>query len=641
MRLTWPARTLVAAAALVLCAAAPHPRPDPDAIREVRRAAQGGRFASGRAIGHYLVARQRAVAGDLVAAAEELRLAVAYDDTSAELRAAHAEALALTGRLEAAEAQARKALELDGEGRAATAAHLLLARIHAARREAGPALAELDAAMAVEAGRAAAGEAGDPEPWRVAAEQLLQAGDAEGALRVLDDGVARVGADGAGHREVGRALLERRDLPRAERALRQAVARSRADGEAWRLLAAVHEALHRPQEAREDLLALLRYDPDDPDAQLSLGRLALLEDDEAGAREWFDRHLAGPEAGWEAHLRVAFEWLQAHHADLALAVARQGLALPGAGPRLRLAEGLALQALRRWEESAAVLGEVPVAAGDAWFSARAAQAHAWSRAGRHAEALKALEPALAARPGDPGLVVARAEALARAGRGAEGVAQLEAVVAERERLGDAAALLELYPALADALIRAGRPDQAIAVLQRGLAAHPRDEGLLYALGSTYERAGRIEEAVAQMRALLTLAPDHAEALNFVGFTWAEQGVRLDEAEELVRRAMRLSPHSGHMIDSLGWIRFKKGDLRQAVELLEQADRILGPDPSVLDHLGDAYRAAARPAEAQAAWRRALRSVGEEPPAEQVAIRAALERKLKEAGASGERRPVAR
>jgi Flp pilus assembly protein TadD len=96
-----------------------------------------------------------------------------------------------------------------------------------------------------------------------------------------------------------------------------------------------------------------------------------------------------------------------------------------------------------------------------------------------------------------------------------------------------------------------------------------------------------------------------------------------------------------MVDSLGWIRFKKGDLRQAVDLLEQADRLSGPDPSVLDHLGDAYRAAARPADAQAAWRRALKSVGDESPAEQVTLRASLERKLKELGAAQERRPVAR
>ncbi|HET8732346.1 MAG TPA: tetratricopeptide repeat protein, partial [Anaeromyxobacteraceae bacterium] len=258
-----------------------------------------------------------------------------------------------------------------------------------------------------------------------------------------------------------------------------------------------------------------------------------------------------------------------------------------------------------------------------------------------AEALAALEPALAARPGEPRLVEARAEALARAGRAPEAVAALQAVVAERERLRDEAALRELWPALAEALIAAGQAGRAVEVLQQAVAAHPRDAALLYALGAAYERAGRGEEAVGQMRALLALEPEHAEALNFLGYTWAEQGVRLEEAEAMVRRALRLAPRSGHMVDSLGWIRLKRGDARQAVELLEQADRLMGPDPSVLDHLGEAYRAAGRPVDALAAWRRALRGVGEEPPAEQVAIRAALERKVKELGAAQERRPVAR
>lgn len=647
MRSAWPVRLLLLAAAPAALLLAPasaraaRPRADADAMREVRHAAPPGRYASGRAMGHYLAARLKAAAGDAVAAAEELRLAVAYDDASAELRAAHAEALAMTGRLEAAEAEARRALELDGEGRAATAAHVLLARLHAARREPALALQALDAAMAVEARRAAAGEAGDPEPWRLAAEQLLQAGDADGALRVLDDAVARIGRDGVGYREVGRALLERRDLPRAERALRLATERSRADAEAWRLLADVHEALGRPREARDDLLALLHLEPDDPDALLGLGRLALLEDDVPAAREWFARHLSAPGAGWESWLRVASEWLDAHHPEEAIAAARQGAALPGAGARLGLAEGLALQAMRRWDESAAPLEAVPVAAGDAWFVARAALAHARSRAGRHAEALAALEPALAARPGEPRLVAARAEALSRAGRAGEAVAALQAVVAERERLRDEAALRELWPALAEALISAGQAGRAVEVLQGAVAARPRDPALLYALGAAYERAGRGEEAVGQMRALLALEPDHAEALNFLGYTWAEQGVRLEEAEAMVRRALKRAPRSGHMVDSLGWIRLKRGDARQAVELLEQADRLMGPDPSVLDHLGEAYRAAGRPADALAAWRRALKSVGEEPPAEQVAIRAALERKLKELGAAQERRPVAR
>jgi hypothetical protein len=73
-----------------------------------------------------------------------------------------------------------------------------------------------------------------------------------------------------------------------------------------------------------------------------------------------------------------------------------------------------------------------------------------------------------------------------------------------------------------------------------------------------------------------------------------------------------------------------------VELHEQADRLAGPDATILEHLGDAYRAAARPAEAARAYRRALASVAEEPPAEQSRHRAALERKLREVTSSAER-----
>jgi tetratricopeptide (TPR) repeat protein len=590
---------------------------------------------------HYLVARGLQDAGDSARAAEELRLAVVYDDASAELRSAYAEALAMAGRLEQAEAEARRSLQLDGEGRPATAAHVLLARVRAARQDRPGALKELEGAMAVEAARAKDGEAADPEPWRLAAEQILEAGDADGALRLLDDAVARIGTDGVGYRELGRALLERRDAVRAERALRQAVERSRVDEESWKLLSDAHLALHRPTEARDDLLAVLRLDPDDGDAQLGLGRLALRQDDLATAREWFGRHLAGARPGQEAHLRVAFEWLEARRPDEALELARQGLALPAPGPRLRLVEGLALLELRRWDEAAAALAQVPNSAGDAWFSARSALAQALSHGGRHAEAIAALAPGLAARPGDPRLMAVRTLVLVRAGRGAEAVEDLRALVERREKAGDVPALEELYPALADALVHLGRPGEAVAALARAVEARPRDEALLYALGSAYERAGRADEAVAQMRALLALAPENAEALNFVGYLLAEQGQRLEEAEELVRRAMALSPRSGHMVDSLGYIRLRRGDARQAVELLEEADRLLGPDPSVLEHLGDAYRAAARPADAAAAWRRGLRSVGDEPPAEQVAIRATLERKLEDLRAAGERRPVAR
>jgi Flp pilus assembly protein TadD len=97
----------------------------------------------------------------------------------------------------------------------------------------------------------------------------------------------------------------------------------------------------------------------------------------------------------------------------------------------------------------------------------------------------------------------------------------------------------------------------------------------------------------------------------------------------VRRALELKPRSGHVLDSLGWVLFRRGDHRRAVEVLEQADSLAGPDTTILEHLGDAYRALSRLGDAAQAYRRALSSVGDELPTEQGRRRAALERKLRE------------
>jgi tetratricopeptide (TPR) repeat protein len=519
-------------------------------------------------------------------------------------------------------------------------AHLLLGRILVARRQLQPALAELHASMAIEAARASGGERAEPEAWRLAALLQMEQGDLDAAAATLEEAVATVGSDGGGFLELGRALLERKEMARAERPLRRAIELDRGDLEGWRLLAQVDEGLRKRAEARVDWTALLRLDPENADALLGLGRLALVDDDPVAAEEWFRRHLRVASEGPEPRLRIAVEWLEARRPEQALRQAREGLVASPSEPRLQLVAGLALQELRRWKESAEVLAEVSPGAGELWFSARATMAYALSRAGLHDEALTALAPPLAARPGEPRLVTLRAGVLLRTGRAGEAVDLLADLRADRLRLDDQAALLEIELALADALVRSGRADDAVAGLRRAVEARPSEPALRYALGTALESAGRSDQAVEQMRALLTIDPENVEALNFIGYQYAEQGVRLDEAEALLRRALQAAPRSGHIVDSLGWLMLRKGDPRSAIELLEQASRLMGPDPSVLEHLGDAYRAAGRTGDATAAYRRALGSFGDEPPAEQLRLRASLERKLSSLAAPAIR-PVAR
>ncbi len=619
---------LAVLAASAAGAAAQSRHVDADAMGEVHRDA-GERFASARAISHYLDARRHLRTGNATKALEHLRLAVTYDEESPELRVSLAEALAETGELGLAEGEARRALELTANGPTASDAHVLLGRIASARHQPQQAALSFRSAIRMETALASEGERPDAEPWVLLASLYLESGDEEAAVRTLDDLAVRVPADGSGFREMGRTLVEKHEPGKAERHLRRAVQLDPRDVEALRLLAQAHEALRRPAETREDLLAILRVEPDDGRALLALGRTAVGQGDSAAAREWFHRYLRSAADPPDAHARVVFQWLEGGRPEEALAAARAGLEEAGPDPRLRFAEGLALEELRRWSDAADVLASIRSEAGELFVSARVALADALSRAGRPAEAEKALEPALASQPRDVRLIAMRASVLDRAGRAADAVALLRRAIAERERSPRDPDLSELYTALAESLVRAGRPDDAIATLRGALATRPRDEDLLYALGSAFERAGQAEVAMAQMRALLAVNPDHAEALNFLGYTYAEQGIRLEEAEKLVRRALELKPRSGHALDSLGWVLFRRGDHRRAVEALEQADSLSGPDTTILEHLGDAYRAVSRLGDAAQAYRRALASVGDELPAEQGRRRAAIERKLRE------------
>jgi Flp pilus assembly protein TadD len=83
-------------------------------------------------------------------------------------------------------------------------------------------------------------------------------------------------------------------------------------------------------------------------------------------------------------------------------------------------------------------------------------------------------------------------------------------------------------------------------------------------------------------------PSHASALNYIGYIYVENGIKLNEAEVLITRALAVSPGSGHIMDSLGWLYYMKGDVDRAVAELERAFAKLPNDPTVAEHLGDAY-----------------------------------------------------
>jgi tetratricopeptide (TPR) repeat protein len=134
--------------------------------------------------------------------------------------------------------------------------------------------------------------------------------------------------------------------------------------------------------------------------------------------------------------------------------------------------------------------------------------------------------------------------------------------------------------------------------------------LYFQLGAACERNGDFSRAEVYLEKCLRLSPDAAEALNYLGYMWAERGVQLDRARELIEKALRAEPRNAAYLDSMGWVLFRLHQPQAALDFLLQAVQCSeGDDPVIYDHLGDVYTALGMEAKAREAW---TRSVALEP-----------------------------
>lgn len=130
--------------------------------------------------------------------------------------------------------------------------------------------------------------------------------------------------------------------------------------------------------------------------------------------------------------------------------------------------------------------------------------------------------------------------------------------------------------------------KGVEMLTVAVEKFPTNSQLRFFLGTMYDRIGKPSETIDQMNKVLEMDKDHVQALNYLAYTYAELGRNLDQAYELANRALILQPADGYILDTLGWIHFKRGENEAAIKFLEAAYKAKPDEAIIAEHLGDAY-----------------------------------------------------
>jgi Flp pilus assembly protein TadD len=214
-------------------------------------------------------------------------------------------------------------------------------------------------------------------------------------------------------------------------------------------------------------------------------------------------------------------------------------------------------------------------------------------------AIKAYERIPAASPLHRNAAIQMASNLDALDRSDEAAKHLEALV--KEHPDD----LEAIMALGNVLRGHKKFAECADVYTKGVDTLKQPEKanwvIFYFRGICYERSHQWPKAEADLKKALDLFPEQPHVLNYLGYSWVDQGVHLDEGMDMIKRAVQQRPDDGYIVDSLGWAYFRTGNYPEAVKQLERAIELKPEDPTINDHLGDAYWRIGRTLEAKFQW----------------------------------------
>jgi tetratricopeptide (TPR) repeat protein len=413
-------------------------------------------------------------------------------------------------------------------------------------------------------------------------------------------------------RALAATLSEARDYSGAVAALRRALELAPKDTEIKRELAENLLLKGDYNEAATLYRELADANPRDAQYPLRLSQIYRQQGDLKKAREAHERARALDPGSLEVQYNEV-NLLEAE-GQLASAIARLkeilnstarvAYAPPERANRVMLLERLGLMYRANEQPSEAVEAFRQMAQLDADLGARAAAQiiETYRAAKQFAQAEQEAERAFKQYPNDRMLRLVRASLLADLGRGAEAVAEVK-------RLLDGSKDRETYLALAQICEKTKDFAGMAAALDEAERLSQSDEErevVFFMRGAMYERMKKYDQAEAEFRRVLKMNPRNASALNYLGYMFADREVNLEEALELIQRAVELEPNNGAYLDSLGWVYYRLGRLDEAERYLRLALERVPRDPTVNDHLGDVLYRQGKIKEAIAQWEISLK-----------------------------------
>jgi tetratricopeptide (TPR) repeat protein len=415
------------------------------------------------------------------------------------------------------------------------------------------------------------------------------------AVVTLQDYLARHPDDVAARQESGAILIESKQFAEALDVLNAIPKESRSSIVLY-YMAKANAGLGKTRQALGLLRAAVLDDPSFMEAWVELAYLYEVDGDYVQAEKTYNRLLELGETSDEVWLRLITLNLKLNNPDKALALYRRGPS----------DTGFALEAAGRfldekfYDQATEILEPLAAAKNPParlWFSLAIL---AFEGKGDAEKALTYLEKVPENEPSYEQAVRFRINLLSQTGKKDQALALVEE---GKRRHPNAGAYWLLQSQVQE---MSGDLAGARATLDEASAKWPQDTDLLYALGILLDKLKQPEAGIAAMERIIAINPDHADALNYVGYTLADQKKDLDRALVLIKKALELKPDSGYIVDSLAWAYYRMGKFDLAWEEIQRAVILAESDPTIWEHYGDLAAAKGLKDKAREGYRRSLK-----------------------------------